>query len=282
MKTDAGKLEDQQKILLANHGARIEFLEHFRTFRNKGFSSYFAEWGLDLDSAIELPERAWEENVFCTHPWDRNIDKDFSLFASFTRDEMKSAAAWYSIHVKMVEARFLQSDFFAYSTQPAEKGGNRIDRILNGKREEKEVDDCTRAILRHMGGIPRVRGRRAAEDCPTAKFYWCYWFACQIGKELPDVETRNIYKTLYNSSLWRRLVNALEYQVTILSNRRILAAFVAFIMEGQESGRIRKGTQGKEITEAVELVSPLTSSRHLAAVEIKEILALFNKAEPPQ
>ncbi|MBF2755494.1 MAG: hypothetical protein ISN29_09595 [Gammaproteobacteria bacterium AqS3] len=277
MNTENGKFEKMQDELLASHSARISFLEHFRDHRQEGFGSYFADWGLDQKVEVKAPKEPWNADVFRTHPWDDSMEQDYGLFAPFTRDEMKSAPAWYSIHVKMVEAGTLQSDFFAYGTKAADKVGiNRITKVLK-ENDSAEVEGCARDIMRHMGGIPKVRGRRSAEDCPTAKFYWNYRFAREISNELKSVDARTVYQALYNSSLWRKLVNTLEYQVTVLNNKRILAAFIAFIIEGRETGRIREGTQEKEISRAVALVSPLTSMRQLSMVETQEILALFNK-----
>ena len=289
-------LEEKQDAILESHEERVKLLEHFQDHDGPGFGSFFADWVLVNEPKVEMPAKEWCEEIFRTHPWDDSIESDYKLFNDLTRYELRQTAMWYSIHIKMIELGFLKSHFFAYDKQNKSAGLNSIKQALSAKaNQEQAVDACARNILRSMGGIPRVRGRRTTlMDCPTARFYWNYKLTRDIEEELKDhvleasgkgsskiQKRRKIYEVLQQGSLWEMLVDALEYKITIFGNKRILAAFIAYIIElkgrnlfNQEA---KPGDIEKALNNVIKNLGPTTSVRHLSLAEPSEILAIFKK-----
>lgn len=289
-------LEEKQGTLLESHEERVRLLEYFQDHDGSDFGSFFTDWALGNEPKVEMPSKEWCEEIFRTHPWDDSIEGDYKLFNDLTRYELRQTAMWYRIHIKMIEHGILKSHFFAYDKQNKSTGLNNIKQALSAKtKQEEAVDACARNILRSMGGIPRVRGRRTTlMDCPTARFYWNYKLTRDIEEELKNhvfdtngkgrskaEKRRTIYEVLQQGSLWERLVDALEYKITIFGNKRILAAFIAYIIELKEIEIFRQGTEAAEIKQAlnnvIKSLGPTTSVRHLSLAEPDEILAIFKK-----
>ena len=289
-------LEEKQDVILASHEERVELLKYFQNQGGPDFGSFFTDWALENEPKVEMPAQEWCEEIFRTHPWDDSIEGDYKLFNGLTRYELRQTSMWYSIHIKMIEQGILKSHFFAYDKQNKSTGLNNIKQALSAKaKQEDAVDACARNILRSMGGIPRVRGRRTTlMDCPTARFYWNYKLTRDIEEELKNhpleasgkgsskiQKRRKIYEVLQQGSLWERLVDALEYKITIFGNKRILAAFIAYIIELKGVDLFHQGAKPADIEKAlnnvIKSLGPTTSVRHLSLAEPDEILAIFKK-----
>ncbi len=295
-------LEQEQEAILGSRDEQIKLLEHFQDHEGPGFRSFFASWELGSDTEVLMPPKQWCEEVFRTHPWeDDEIEGDHQLFQRLSRHELRQTAVWYNIHVKMVEKGVLKSHFFAYDRAGKKSSGlNNIKQALATKADTDKIEKCARNILRNMGGIPRDRGYRTTLiNCPTAQFYWNYLFACDIEEQLKSYELadstdarsrkdkrRRIYEIL-QGPVWEGLVEALESKITIFSNKRILAAFVAYIIEVKEeyNSLLRKegATEANERKEALNNVlkslGPSTSVRHLSLADPSEILKVFKKVK---
>lgn len=290
MNVKHAELEKQQTTILKSHEERVRLLEYFQDHDGSGFGQFFSKWGLDIEANAEMPAQPWCEDVFRTHPWEAGLEKDHGLFNALTRYELRQTAVWYNIHVKMIEKGILKGHFFAYDRSNSKFTGlNNIKQALAAKTDQsKAVDKCARNILRNMGGIPRVRGRRVINDCPTAKFYWNYKFACDVEEELKGCEIadklggqkkmrRRIYEAL-QGTIWEALVDILEFRMTIFGNRRILAALVAHIMlENSGRSEIQRdfSKDGKTITR----LGPTTNVRHLQFAKPDEIVAIFKEVK---
>lgn len=289
-------LEEKQEAILKSHDDRVELLKYFQDHNGSGFGSFFSDWALENDPKVNMPSKEWCEEIFRTHPWDDSIEGDYKLFNDLTRYELRQTSMWYSIHIKMIEHGILKSHFFAYDRQNKSTGLNSIKQALSAKtKQEDAVNACARNILRSMGGIPRVRGRRTTlMDCPTARFYWNYKLTRDIEEELKNhvleangkgsskiQKRRKIYEVLQQGSLWEMLVDALEYKITIFGNRRILAAFIAYIIElkGRDlfNQEAKPGDIEKALNNVIKNLGPTTSVRHLSLAEPSEILAIFKK-----
>ena len=290
-------LEREQEAILDSPEEQIKLLEHFQDHEGPGFRSFFARWELGADTEVLIPSKQWCEEVFRTHPWeDDEIENDHKLFQHLSRHELRQTAVWYNIHVKMVERGVLKSHFFAYDRAGNKSSGlNNIKQALATKTDTEKIEKCARNILRNMGGIPRDRGYRTTLiNCPTAQFYWNYLFACDIEGQLNDYELadsnmrsrkdrrRKFYEIL--RPVWEGLVEALESKITIFSNKRILAAFVAYLIEVEHDSVLREAaTETKERKQALNNVlkslGPTTSVRHLSLAEPSEILKVFRKVK---
>lgn len=292
-------LEQEQEAILESREEQIRLLEHFQDHEGPGFRSFFSRWGLDTSPEVLMPSKQWCEEVFRTHPWeDDKIEGDHKLFQHLSRYQLRQTAVWYDIHIKMVERGALKSHFFAYDrTGNKSSGLNNIKQALAAKTDTERLEKCTRNILRNMGGIPRDRGYRTTLiNCPTAQFYWNYLFACDIEETLNGHELivgersrrgkrRIVYETL--RPVWEGLVEALESKITMFSNKRILAALVAYLIEvkKEQHSLFRKEgtTEAKERKQALNNVlkslGPSTSIRYLSLAEPSEILKVFKKVK---
>ena len=292
MKVKSAELDKQQKIILRSHEERLRLLRYFQEHDGPGFGQFFSEWGLNLEANVEIPDQPWCEDVFRTHPWEDSLENDYGRFNTRTRYELRQTTVWFNIHIKMIERGLLKGHFFAYDRKNRKLTGlNNIKQALAAKTNQDEaVNRCARNIMRNMGGIPRVRGRRAINDCPTAKFYWNYKLACDIEEELKGCEIsqkfrgrsqkemrRRIYEVL-QGPIWEALADILEFRMTIFVNRRILAALVAHIIVDNPAKKDLQQEFGKHGNTIIRL-GPTTNVRHLQFAKPDEIVDIFREAK---
>jgi len=99
---------------------------------------------------------------------------------------------WASYTLDAIERQQIQAVYLAANNGNLGGGAARIDRAIHAVGRQrvdgpaspgpKLVDACVRTVLRRMGGIPEVRGKRTVYvDCPLARAWWREWVVAEVA-----------------------------------------------------------------------------------------------------
>ena len=130
-------------------------------------------------------------------------------------------AFWTACHIKWLEQGRLGNDpDAAFSTGVA------------GKRQPN-LDTRTRDVLRHLGGLPHIRGNVSVfSDCPLSRAWWRRRLAVEAVEHAPagDLTVDSAHRALHRSNqVWETLVMLSLRRVTAINQPTVRAAIVAYL-----------------------------------------------------
>lgn len=114
--------------------------------------------------------------------------------------------------------------------------GNLLD-ILASTSKSELSEDCereTRDILRHMGGIPVVRGPSSVmSDCPMSSLFWRGHFSQKASEHSEgEIEEKAVHVFLHNNpTIWRNLVEISTKQVTAIARPKVFSSVVQILLQ---------------------------------------------------
>ena len=191
--------------------------------------------GYDLTGALALPRQLTAEEAF-EPPLDLEMELHEAWNGKVASGQASQPAYWTVCHIPWLEDGLLGNDPIAtFSTKTPGK-------------QNSNLDNLTRDALRHLGGLPHVRGNVTAfSNCPLARAYWRRRVAVEAAEQSLGVLTsKSAHKGLHRSEpVWERLIGVLIRHLTVLNHPKARAALVAHIAatpkitreEVAESGR---------------------------------------------
>ena len=130
-------------------------------------------------------------------------------------------AFWTTCHIRWLEqGRFGNDPNAAFSTGVA------------GKREPN-LDTRTRDLLRHLGGLPHIRGNVSVfSDCPLSRAWWRRRLAVEAIEHAPAgrLTVNSAHRALHRSNqVWETLVMLSLRRVTAINQPTVRAAIVTYM-----------------------------------------------------
>ena len=260
---------EAQKNLLQEKGseAQKQFL-HMARDKQSAFCHHISQWGLP-DVEISIPKTAWSEQQFKNPPWSKDTGTVLDAWhKQIVPQDACKAQYWFAVHVKLMKAGIIESRYFGFKENHS--GYNAIKRSLDSN-DAKEIDGSVRDVLRRLGGIPHVRGKRTAyADCPTARLWWRYHYAVEYLQCFDKARAEDIYNFLQNSGMWNQLVDAMVSRMTVVGDRHVRPALITYLMQ-------KKCTKGDETREVINEIGRRSVARKFGILPPPEILSIFTK-----
>ena len=191
--------------------------------------------GADLTGLLPLPRQLTTEEAF--EPPIRLEQELYEAWNGRTSAGYASQPAFWTVcHVPWLEAGLLGNDPVAtFSTKTL------------GKRNSN-LDNLTRDLLRHLGGLPYIRGNITTfSDCPLARAYWRRRVAVEAAAQASSrLTVDSAHNALHRSGqVWETFILVAIKRLTVLNHPKARAALVAHIAakpkitreEVAESGR---------------------------------------------
>lgn len=231
------------------------------------FCHHISQWGLP-DVEISVPKK-WTEQVFKNPPWS----EDTSAIANAWHKEITPKDAcnpqyWFAVHIEMMKKGTIESRFLGFKEN--QSGCASIKRSLDSN-DADEIDSSVRDVLRRLGGIPHVRGKRTAyADCPTARLWWRYHYAVEYLQYFNEARAEDIYKFLQNSGMWNQLVDAMVSRMTVVADRHVRPALITHLMQ-------KDCTKGDETKEIINEIGRRSVARKFGILLPPEILSIWTK-----
>ncbi len=218
---------------------RQQELSHSMSGGAQAFASYLRLQldlvGKDLSDALALPRQLTSEEAF-EPPLDLEVELHEAWNGQVRPGQASQPAYWTVCHIPWLEDGLLGNDPVAtFSTKtPGRRNSN--------------LDNLTRDALRHLGGLPHIRGNVTAfSDCPLARAYWRRRIAVEAAAQAQGrLTVESAHNALHRSGqVWETFILVAIKRLTVLNHPKTRAALVAHIAatpkitreEVAESGR---------------------------------------------
>ena len=173
----------------------------------------------DLSDALALPRQLTSEEAF-EPPLDLEGELHEAWNGQVVSGQASQPAYWTVCHIPWLEAGLLGNDPVAtFSTKTP------------GKRNSN-LDNLTRDALRHLGGLPHIRGNVTAfSDCPLARAYWRRRIAVEAAAQAQGrLTVESAHNALHRSGqVWETFILVAIKRLTVLNHPKTRAALVAHI-----------------------------------------------------
>ena len=230
-----------RKELLKKKGSdrQRQFLKN--VIIDKDFLDEFTNFGITGSTEIKVISTALTESEFRDPPpcTEKAL---YDSWPELTPSIACRTTFWSYVTISHIKAGKIRSKYLASPSGNVSSGGERIDLALDEQRfvQPKLMDDCVRAVLRRLGGLPEVRGNRSVfVDCPFARAWWRERMIRQAAKDKKDMEEkiRTILRT--NQTYWEKLIDRIVFRNSTFGSDNIRGAFLRaladFVQEDQST-----------------------------------------------
>lgn len=201
----------------------------------EAFLNWFQGIAIDGES-LDLPFRSKEFPMTEQEVVDPPFEVEKERFELLQCVQPKSAAMpsfWASYHLKMVEMGVIDPAALAANpNSPRESGRARMQKVLR-RSSAKQLDRCTRTILRQLGGLPEERGKVSVfVDCRMARSWWRGYISHQVSEDM-GLAVEDVWRHLrMPDATWEQLQQYSVMRLTVLADRNVRSPLVARLMEG--------------------------------------------------
>ena len=139
---------------------------------------------------------------------------------------------WTSYQVEMVRRGLIDSaDLATNISSSTETGRSRLQKAIR-RSKTTLLDNCTRTILRQLGGLPEERGNVSVfVDCRLSRSWWRGHISYQVADDIKvDVEAVWTFLRLATAP-WDELQQYTVRRLTVVGDRNVRSAIVARLME---------------------------------------------------
>lgn len=139
---------------------------------------------------------------------------------------------WVLCHIAWIEEGLLGDDLMATFTRPPS-------RSQAVGLDEGVLEVQARTFLRHIGGLPIVRGKISVfSDCPLARAWWRGRLAAEAAANAPHLSVADAHSALHRrNQTWEELVQLLLRRLTVMNHPKARAALVAYVASEQTVSR---------------------------------------------
>ena len=249
-----------RRKLLRKKGSRSQ-VELLRAVRagNSAFLDHMSHIGRDGDVLPPALTARLTEFEFRTPPADTELAV-YRVLADLPPATACRSAFWASYTCDAIERDEIQTVYLAANGGNPVGGAARLDRVLrthadgnpeatdreDGNKDEPSqngrgatlVDSCVRTVLRRMGGIPEVRGKRTVYvDCPFARAWWRSWIVEEVADGDSDI-ARLIGNVLrISQTYWEKIVDRVVSRNSTFGAAEVRRAFLLTLALEVESAR---------------------------------------------
>jgi len=257
------KNREESINLLTSALSRKTFLEYIFSYFNKdkllkeiNFSKF----------DIQLSESEFQQPHYLEHYpliWEVLEQKNFSTVNA------TNPIKWLSISLQMVKNEIIEPHYFAF-VDNSKNGKKNIIEALRYERQgnTKKLFEICRAILRHMFGSIRERGKNAIYiDIPFARAWWSTYFAKEAEINL-NIDSNKIIKYFINNKTAYNNFIEKGRELTIILDKNIRDGLFLYIIEKNNL----KAEDFKSITSKIGIESSCRSLGSLDAQDNKLII----------
>jgi len=211
------------------------------------------------------------EFEFGSPPWDTERDI-FRRLEDLSPAVACRTAFWASYALDAIKREQIQAVYLAANGGNLGGGAARIDRAIHalGARVDpastgaKRVDSCVRTVLRRMGGIPEVRGKRTVYvDCPFARAWWREWVVAEVADGDEDM-ARIVARLLrLSQTYWEKIVDRIVSRNSTFGATEVRRAFLMRLALKVEEVRKPAGKAARRGEAAKVDASPLEKPKQL-------------------
>ena len=144
---------------------------------------------------------------------------------------------WTSYQVEMVRRAIIDpADLAVRIGSSNETGRARLQKAL--RRDKKTLlDQCTRTILRQLGGLPEERGKVSVfVDCRLSRGWWRGHLSHQVAADM-ELDAEEVWNCLrLTDAPWDQLFQHAVRRLTVLGDRPVRSAAVARLMRENLDG----------------------------------------------
>ena len=186
---------------------------------------------------------------------------------------------WTSYQVEMVRRELIDSaDLATQISSSTETGRTRLQKAI--RRSKKTLlDQCTRTILRQLGGLPEERGHVTVfVDCRLSRSWWRGHLSHQVAEDMQlDVDAVWTFLRLATAP-WDELQQYTVKRLTVVGDRNVRSALVARLMEADLQAYSTK--ERRKRTQAfLARVGARTAYQALGTLSPNQNLALFREIQ---
>lgn len=215
----------------------------------------------------------------------------YEKWKGLTPEIASSADFWAYLSLEHIRKGKIESSFLARNNNAFQTGIERIDRVLSesesrsktesetesGSKKSDPVDDCVRSVLRQMGGLPEVRGRRSViVDCPFSRAWWRQRLI-KRASDRSGISQRNLGQAIRESkSHWEKFAAVMISRNPVFGFDHVQdALLVALALPFEDSDQPFPKLPAKRIWDICQRICILSGSRELGIFTYEEVLKLI-------
>ncbi len=191
---------------------------------------------------------------------------------------------WGEVTLRHIENKRIRSSYLAANGGALSGGLERIDKALSKSGNEKEIDDCVRAILRRMSGLPEARGNVSVYvNCP----FGCAWWRERLADEVCDIIDKSssgakasrdgILNLLrQGQEYWETLVRLVISRNSVLGDRNVRDVLIWSLAETLESDKNHSVLKSQNLRSLCRLLGVRCAWQELGILEPAELKILID------
>ncbi len=217
-----------QREFLASLADRASVLEFFSRVPTRG-----------VDAAALVPHRLGERDFIDAPPEAQRLR--YGIWKGVGQRAAARSSFWAHLTLEHIRAGRIEPSYLAAPHSPGGgSGARRIQRAL-GEGDPKGMDDCVRAALRRLGGLPEARGKRSVYvDCPFSRGWWRELFVEESGTGDP-VQERGIRDLLsISKAYWEKLIDNVVRHASPLASRHVRSSWIRALAQSSPASGARR------------------------------------------
>ena len=232
---------------------------------------------LQGDTDLEPLADQMSEAEFKDPPWDTE-KRLFSAWRELTPRIACRTTFWARVTCRHIEKGRIESSFLAANGGTQASGAERIDAALgaSGAKVTGMLDNCVRAVLRRLGGLPEARGNRTVYvNCPLARGWWRERLVAEAtaGSAEFDTVVRDVVRV--SQEYWENLVTFVVSRNSVFGSPEVRNLFIRTLgaeLSTDPKSPLRNAT---ELRRACRTLSAVQASRELSVMPSEEVESIM-------
>lgn len=204
----------------------------------------------------------------------------FELWNELTPRVACRTSFWAHVTCRHIEERRIESSFLAANGGGNVSGAQRIDAALSatGEKATPQLDQCVRAVLRRLGGLPEARGNRSVYvNCPLARAWWRERLVADVARDEDEDQESKLRAVVHPESqqYWEELVTFVVSRNSVFGSvtvRNILIRTLAKVLDDNPDSPLRKAEGLKRVCRSV---SSIQASYELSVVPSGDVQTMM-------
>lgn len=274
---DAAYTRFRRSLLRTKGGpSQRGFLRSVR--KNEDFLHAMNSIGTEGSRELPLCPEPLTENEFKQPPASTEADL-YNAWAGLPPRIACRTTFWANLTCRHIESGRINATYLAADNRANIGGAERIDRALkgDGADDAKRIDDCVRAVLLRLGGLPEARANRTVYvNCPLARAWWRERLVADIAHGDEDLAEDIREVTRVSQTYWEELVTLVVSRNSVLGSHTVRNTFILsladlLVKEPKTPLRI-----AKNLRLACRMIGVIQASRELSVLDGGEIRALMD------
>ena len=195
------------------------------------FVAWFNKIGTESD--LTLPFRPKNLPITGQEVANPPIETEIHHFSTLEKLPPHLAASpsfWTSYQLEMVRLKLIDPADLA-TTNSNETGRARLQKAIR-RSKTNLLDQCTRTILRQLGGLPEARGNVSVfVDCRMSRAWWRGYLSHQVASDM-GLSVNDVWEHFrLTNATWDELQQFTVKRLTLVADRNVRSALVARLME---------------------------------------------------